>query len=371
MFTSWPVARLFGIEIRVHAITLFVLAFFAATLDVFTREMDGRPYLGLLLDAGMVVAVFGCVLLHELGHALTAQHLGLRVRSIVLHPLGGMANIEGFEGLARRPWKELLVTANGPLVNLALWGIFSPLAALAARQEMSEAWSVAWRGFTMLADANLALLVFNMVPAIPMDGGRVLRSLVATRMGYLRATEIAVDVGKVFCLLMGFAGFFGVPGYVPPHTFMLVLIAFLIYRWGAQELAMARAYHAAESGGYRPFFQRLFGDVGDVGGGGGAAGVGGFRRRVIFRRPREEISGESAGQEAAGGEAGGSAGAPLGGDSASDGDGDEAAGAPSRPSQAGEPHEIRDAEHFVRTGADQFAAYRQYLEELRRKASGA
>jgi Zn-dependent protease len=188
--------RIRGIQLSVHAF-FFLLLF----LNGFYGWADGG-WIGVAWNSAVLVAFFGCVILHELGHSFTAMRFGIGVQRILLLPIGGMAE---FDSIPREPRRELLITIAGPAVNFAiaalLWG-FVP-----ASDEVSQ-YSI--DGFIVqLFWANIFMGCFNFLPAFPMDGGRILRALLATRISYLRATFIAATVGKVLCVLAGLVALFG------------------------------------------------------------------------------------------------------------------------------------------------------------------
>jgi len=216
--STLSIGRIFGIEVRVHASWLLAFLFLTWTLAggyyrlVVPRQAGfGAP---LLLAGLSTVLLFGCVLVHELSHSLVARALGMRVRDITLFIFGGVSNILGEPWSARN---EFLISAVGPLTSLVLAGVFS-LAALGAgvvpgygllfgpaRGLQSVSGLGAVLGY--LAIVNLLLGVFNLLPAFPLDGGRVFRSIVwglTHRFG--RATIIATVVGQVFALLLGVLG---------------------------------------------------------------------------------------------------------------------------------------------------------------------
>src|SRR5579859_4038822 len=196
---SWHLGRLFGIEVRVHATFLVLLAWVA-----FGHVLHGHD-LGLAIGGvAYVVSVFAIVVLHELGHALTARQFGIATRDITLLPIGGVARLER---MPTEPSQELLVAIAGPAVNVALAALlFGILGAMGAAADISQ-WSMVGGPFVAkLMWTNVGLAVFNLLPAFPMDGGRVLRALLALRTDYLRATRAAALVGQGMALLFGFAG---------------------------------------------------------------------------------------------------------------------------------------------------------------------
>src|SRR5260370_8892417 len=174
MFRSWKIGTLFGIGIYVHATFLLLPVF------VFVANLVGGK-LGVALYAlTMIPAVFGCVVLHELGHALTARHYGIETRDITLYPIGGVARLER---LPQRPWEEFWIALAGPAVNVAIAGLLGGLFFLSAGLDPSiftDSLARLVRRDLLIVNGGLAL--FNMLPAFPMDGGRVLRALLATRL---------------------------------------------------------------------------------------------------------------------------------------------------------------------------------------------
>ncbi|MDR3639438.1 MAG: site-2 protease family protein [Isosphaeraceae bacterium] len=186
MRMSWNLGRIAGINVFLHPSLLLLLAYFGA--------MQGGVESILL-----VAAVFGCVLLHEFGHALTARQFGIETEDITLYPIGGVARLRR---LPRAPGAELLITLAGPAVNLA---IALALGVALVAGAVVGIWQVLpLAGFVrLLMYVNLVLAAFNLIPAFPMDGGRVLRAALSGWLGRLRATEIAASVGQVLAVLFG------------------------------------------------------------------------------------------------------------------------------------------------------------------------
>lgn len=225
---SVRVARVGGTEIRIHLTFLLLLALFALAYAA-----EG----GVAAGVGAVVfllLLFASVLLHELGHALAARRYGISTEDITLLPIGGMARVRR---LPRDPRQELVVALAGPAVTA---GIVAALFLLlrAVPGSGSPEGAEPWRAFAgeFLA-ANVVLLVFNLLPAFPMDGGRVLRAALAMRMDYARATRAAAAVGRVFALLFGALGLVANP--------LLVLIAVFVYLGGREEAAAAEVQEMA------------------------------------------------------------------------------------------------------------------------------
>jgi Zn-dependent protease len=225
---SWKLGRFAGIDTYVHASFLLLVAWSA-----WASWSGAGTGLAVVMGVGFLLAVFGSVLLHELGHALTARRFGVRTRRIVLSPIGGIAQLEG---MPRRPRQELAVALAGPAVNFAI---------AAALWLVTPAFAGAGHLATFLGSitlANLGLGLFNLIPAFPMDGGRALRALLAERVGTYRATEVAAKIGKGIALVMGVAAVVWGP-------FMLALVAAFV--WFAanaeQQASRAEAYLGGSS----------------------------------------------------------------------------------------------------------------------------
>lgn len=229
---SWRIGRIFGIEVRVHATFLILLGWVAMS-----HFMAGH---GLAMAASGVVfvlAVFAIIVLHELGHALTARRFGIATRDITLLPIGGVARLER---MPTKPSQELLVAIAGPAVNVALALLL--FAALLTMGTIEDATHLTFVGGPFLAKlmwTNVALAAFNVIPAFPMDGGRVLRALLAMRTSYVRATDIAAMVGQGVALVFGLVGLFVNP--------FLVFIAFFVWIGAHAEAQMAHV-HASLAG---------------------------------------------------------------------------------------------------------------------------
>jgi Zn-dependent protease/CBS domain-containing protein len=175
-----------------------------------------------------LVLLFACVLAHEFGHIFTARGFGIATPDVTLLPIGGVARLER---IPEEPRQEFLIAIAGPLVNVAIaFGLmlFAGAHLNAGNLTVMESTNVSL--VDRLAAVNLFLVLFNMIPAFPMDGGRVLRALLATRMGYVRATEIAAMIGQGVAFALGFIGLF----YNP----MLIFIAIFVYLAAAGEAHM-------------------------------------------------------------------------------------------------------------------------------------
>jgi len=230
MSWSFPIAKVKGIKIRVHF--TFGLVLIWAALDWGVQQ--GLGLAGALYGVAFVSLLFLCVTLHELGHSLVALRYGVKVRDITLLPIGGLARLEG--ELAR-PAQEFWMALAGPAVNVALAVVLGavalPLLGWRALGGLDLLWS-RLNGLSFerllvdLLTANLGLALFNLLPAFPMDGGRVLRALLASRMGELDATRIAARVGQGLAVILGLLGLFG-------GGMNLVLIAVFIFTGAEQE----------------------------------------------------------------------------------------------------------------------------------------
>jgi Zn-dependent protease/CBS domain-containing protein len=228
---SWRIFRVAGIGIHVH-LTFPLLLIWGGVTQYMGRGSWNDAWIGV----GFILVLFVIVVLHELGHAMAARRYGIRTLDITLLPIGGLARLER---MPEEPKQELVVALAGPAVNVAL--------ALLLFAVVSGGWQLAhWldvppAGFKFLVNLmwiNIVLAVFNLLPAFPMDGGRVLRALLATRMSYVRATNIAARVGQAMAVLFGIVGWFVV------HNPMLVLVAFFVFMGAAQEAMMVRTRSA-------------------------------------------------------------------------------------------------------------------------------
>lgn len=183
-----------GIEVRIH-LTFFILPFLAA-------YFYGKDY-GLMVGVrafALVCLIFLCVLLHEFSHSLRARGYGIAVPYITLYPMGGVASMQR---IPKNPRQEFFISVVGPLFNFALAAaLFFPLYFLIGPHELFSPSLDTWAGvFSSVFWANPVLGAFNLIPAFPMDGGRILRSALAARMDYVRATRISVLLGRIFAIL--------------------------------------------------------------------------------------------------------------------------------------------------------------------------
>src|SRR4051794_7409303 len=227
---SFKIGRFSGIEVRMHWTFLLLVAFFA-----FVGYQSSGSLAGALTPIAVIVALFICVLLHEFGHSLVAQRLGIVVRSITLLPIGGVSNLES---IPEKPSDEVKITLAGPLVNVVLAPIFFGVGLLLGAQprmptDLFTGIGSVGQFFFYLGYLNVVLALFNLIPAFPLDGGRVLRGALATRLGALRATEIASRVGQLFALAFFILGLLG-------GNFLLALIGVFIFFGANGEAQMVR-----------------------------------------------------------------------------------------------------------------------------------
>lgn len=226
---SFHLARIAGIDVRIHITFLLLLAFFG--LKDYAVAGPGAALRGVIF----VCLVFLCVLLHEFGHAIAARRYGIHTPDITLLPIGGVARLER---MPEKPSEELVVAIAGPLVNVVIALLLWPFVIADLNPMVIEHVGVGL--LTKLFITNVTLVVFNMIPAFPMDGGRVLRAFLAMRMEYSRATHIAATIGQTIAFAGGlFALVHGLP--------LLVLVAIFIY-FGAQSESALTQMKAASTG---------------------------------------------------------------------------------------------------------------------------
>src|SRR3712207_723006 len=194
---SFKIVRVAGIDLKVHWTFFLLLAYFA-----FAGYQGSGSVTNALVTALVIVALFVCVVLHEYGHSLVAQRLGIEIQDITVLPIGGVARLKS---LPTRPWDEVKISVAGPLVNVVLAPIFFGVGLLFGAVPRVPADLFTGIGsvgqfFFYLGYLNVVLAVFNLLPAFPLDGGRILRALLATRLGALRATDISSAVGQLFAV---------------------------------------------------------------------------------------------------------------------------------------------------------------------------
>jgi len=220
---AFDIGRIFGIRIRVHYLFLFFVAFLVIQQGVADARQNTAVAPALLV---FILLLFGFVLLHELGHSLMARRFGIPTKDITLWPLGGIARLGR---IPETPKVELLIAIAGPAVNLVIALAVLPFAIVLVPDLWEQ--TTRLRPTSLLSAcivANVFMAGFNFIPAFPMDGGRVLRSLLGYRMDFETATRQAVRIGRFFAFAFILAGLFS------PMR-MLILIGIFILIVGAQE----------------------------------------------------------------------------------------------------------------------------------------
>jgi Zn-dependent protease/predicted transcriptional regulator len=228
---SYRIGRIAGTDIKVHVTFLLLVAWWAVI------GYQGGGTSGALSAALSLLALFACIVLHEFGHILMARRFGVRTPDVILLPIGGVARLER---IPDEPRQELLIALAGPAVTAALALIFYVLLRLTGGDAEVDQLNPLAPFLNQLLVTNVWLLLFNMIPAFPMDGGRVLRALLASRLGLVRGTRVAATLGQGLALVGGLYGI------TTSHPF-LVLIAFFVFL-GASAEAEAVETRAAGDG---------------------------------------------------------------------------------------------------------------------------
>ena len=241
-----------GIEVKMHITFPLILVWAAVQFGYLNQR--GFSLSGAAFGVVITLLLFICVVIHELSHSLVAVRMGFPVRDIVLLPLGGVSQIER---LPERPSQEFLMAIAGPLSNVVIAGVLIAVSLLPPVKLGRSPWELllnptrlGW-GDTLpyLILTNLGLAVFNLLPAFPMDGGRVLRALLATVMPHARATALAVGIGQALAWLLGLAGLL-------TSNFLWILIAIFVYAGAAQEGRMIQVKNALQGLQVRQAFSR-------------------------------------------------------------------------------------------------------------------
>ncbi len=220
---SWKLTRLAGIDIYVHATFFILIAWIALSY----WQVEGT-LAAVFNGIGFILALFTCVVLHELGHALTARRYGIRTRDIILLPIGGVASLER---MPDDPKQEMTVALAGPAVNLVIaFGLWLWLSLGKTLVPVEDISLTGGMFLERLMVVNVILAIFNLLPAFPMDGGRILRAALAMRMGHNRATQVAAKIGQGLALWLGLLGLL----YNP----FLLFIALFVWIGAAAEAGM-------------------------------------------------------------------------------------------------------------------------------------
>jgi Zn-dependent protease/CBS domain-containing protein len=222
---QWKLGRFAGIDVFVHA-TFLLLIGWVGYSHWLARNDWGDVLSGILF----ILALFLCVVLHEYGHALTARRYGIKTRDITLYPIGGVARLER---MPDKPIEELWVALMGPAVNVVIAAVLFVYLLITDNLVPIGQLTIASGNFmARLMVLNIWLVLFNLIPAFPMDGGRVLRALLALRMEYVRATQVAASIGQGIAFIFGFIGLFTNP--------FLLFIALFVWIGASQEASMVQ-----------------------------------------------------------------------------------------------------------------------------------
>src|SRR5689334_10128476 len=216
---SIDIGRIGGTTVRLHVTFILFLGW------IFIASWVSGGADAAWRGLAFMILLFACVLAHEFGHILTARRFGVPTPDVTLLPIGGVARLER---IPEKPIEELLIALAGPAVNVVIGLVLITFAGANLHgQDLAAVESARISMVDRLAAVNLFLALFNMIPAFPMDGGRVLRALLAIRLGHVRATEIAASIGQVVAFLLGFLGLFGNP--------LLIFIAIFVYLAASSE----------------------------------------------------------------------------------------------------------------------------------------
>lgn len=222
---SFRIGKLFGINVYIHFTFILLLGFIA--LDQWLKTYDMTA---VLIGICFIMALFACVILHEFGHALVAMRYGIFTHDITLLPIGGMARLER---IPEKPLQEFCIALAGPAVNVLIALMIFVYFAATSSSVLTIPFGLTGGSFLQqLGAANLFLAIFNLLPAFPMDGGRVLRALLATSLDYEKATKIAVRIGQFLALTLGMIGLISNP--------FLIFIALFVWISAEQEYGMVK-----------------------------------------------------------------------------------------------------------------------------------
>ena len=220
---QWKLGTFAGIDVFIHATFLLLIGWIG-----YSHWLQFGTIAKVIEGILFILALFLSVVLHEYGHALTARKYGIKTRDITLYPIGGVARLER---MPDKPIEELWVALMGPAVNVVIAAlIFLYLYLTGGLADLTNLSVVSGSFLMRLMLVNIILVIFNLLPAFPMDGGRVLRALLAMRMEYVRATQVAASIGQGMAFLFGLAGLFGNP--------FLLFIAFFVWIGASQEASM-------------------------------------------------------------------------------------------------------------------------------------
>ena len=234
---SWsiPLFRIFGTQLRMHITFPLLVAFFA----YLGYEEAGQS--GALIGIVFVLLLFVCVILHEFGHAFAARAFGIRTPTITMLPIGGLARLER---MPRDPFQELIIALAGPLVNVVIAVImfFTIRIDMASLEEFTTRIPANFNDLLVyIWIVNISMVIFNMIPAFPMDGGRVLRAMLATVMKHSKATAIAAALGQTLAMVGGFLALNA--NHINP---IFIVICIFIFMAAGQEANASRVFEITE-----------------------------------------------------------------------------------------------------------------------------
>lgn len=222
---QWKLGTFAGIDVFVHATFLLLIGWVG-----YSYWLEHGTLAKVIEGILFILALFLCVVLHEYGHALTARKYGIKTRDITLYPIGGVARLER---MPDKPIEELWVALMGPAVNVVIAAVLFAILYLSGNPAPITNLTITSGSFlARLMTVNISLVLFNLIPAFPMDGGRVLRALLAMRLEYVRATQVAANVGQGLAFIFGFIGLFNNP--------FLLFIAFFVWIGASQEASMVQ-----------------------------------------------------------------------------------------------------------------------------------
>lgn len=250
---TFQIAKLFNIPVKVHWSFVLIIVWV-----IFSGYSEGLGSGGTFWLSLLMLGMFVCVVMHEYGHALTARRFGVNTKDIILLPIGGVARLDK---LPEKPLEELLVAIAGPLVNIGIaivlstYFFFEPLEGVRQTIQYEGGATVARTFVPYLILLNVVLAVFNLIPAFPMDGGRVLRALLAMRMSRVKATRIASIVGQIFAVCFVIASIY--PLKSPIFTLLGVFIFFIAYQENKSTKKEQSLHDLPLSEVYRSDFTRL------------------------------------------------------------------------------------------------------------------
>lgn len=282
MGSSWRIGQWFGIQVRLHITFLLLLLFV-----MMNAWGDSGSVLSVGLNLLLVASLFGFVVLHEYGHALMARRFGIHTREITLYPIGGVAMLER---MPESPRQQMLIALAGPAVNFAVALLLAVLMLLGG-VPFGDGESLLSEVGSVLLAANLTMGLFNLIPALPMDGGRVLRAFLQLRTSPWQATRWSARIARAIAVLMGLYALW------PPTQMMLLFIAgFVWMAAGAEERAARRAHYMRSGvvGNWRRAVPHAYGAAPPEEEPAPAAGEGPVRARAYvtdaYRTPDPEAS---------------------------------------------------------------------------------